>query len=166
MLEQILIQGGLIVAALAPTIPLYTRLTRKTIENNASHSEILQIIKEKPGIHYNAVLRKTDRKNGSVRYSIQKLKEFNFITEKEDGIYTRYFLKNSHVNGPPSTKPSGKKTREIFNIIKNNKNIKKQEIAEKLNITLPSAEHHITKLEEKGYVTKVKHGIYAYYSAN
>ena len=63
---------------------------------------VLSLISSSPGIHYNALCRKLNSKNGVTQYHLSVLEKTNQIKSIKDGGYRRYFPNRIEFSHPQS----------------------------------------------------------------
>jgi len=137
-------------ALFAAAMSLYTRLTRKDIEDQETRGMIRGYILANPGEHYNAIKRALGLKNGNLSYHMKKLEKENLIKSTRDGRYKRFY--------PPSMKiPEDvftlNKIQEIIlgEIIKT-PGISQKGLSETVGLSTSTINYHIGVMTNSGFV--------------
>lgn len=81
---------SLIIIVLA--VSLYTRIRRKAILENINRRRIYERVKEKPGIHFSALLKDLCIKSGTLSHHINILESEEFIKSCQNGMFRRFYL--------------------------------------------------------------------------
>jgi predicted transcriptional regulator len=131
-----------------------------------SRREILELITEIPGIHFREIMRHLETSPGNLSYHLNYLKKHELVVVVKDENLKRYF-------------PSGKlnaKEKKILAVLRNeisrgfvlflllNPESEFSKIANNFDLKLSKISYYLSKLVDKGILTKKKSGRNVYYS--
>jgi predicted transcriptional regulator len=140
---------------------LYTRIKKEYVLDNFTRGQIFGYIKAHPGVHFSAIKRALELKNGSLAYHIRALEKRGFVTSKRDRGYKRFY--------PMTMKLPEKNIRElipiqrsIVDIVKDNPGISQTSIAKRLDISFQLVHYHVKILMEGDYLHIEKDGKQTY----
>ncbi len=87
-------------AKLLPFIPLYTRVSREDIVEQATRGRIIEYIEQNPGKHFGAIRDALSLSNGNAIYHLRVLEREGLVKSRTNGMYKRFYSKD--VNLPPN----------------------------------------------------------------
>jgi predicted transcriptional regulator len=129
---------------------LYSKLSRKKVEDHEVRGLIRGYILANPGDHYSNIKKKLNLNNGTLAYHLKILEEREYIRSRRDGIFKRYYPERMRID--PSTAPLS--TQElILNMIIENPGISRREVARKLGISRQVVNYHTKVLVNSGLIT-------------
>ena len=85
--------SGMAVLASPPRfwLPLFARLRRNDILDLDTRRRVLDILRERPGIHFRELLRTASLGSGTLSYHLYVLEREGFVIARRDGMYRRFF---------------------------------------------------------------------------
>lgn len=136
------------------------RLTRKEIFENENRLKILEILSEKPGIHYSALLEETDLFPGQIQWHLKILEEYGLIKKQKLDSFVIYFTKlnRSKLNKKTLLLNKSKITSHILQIIRNNPGVCSSKIGEMINLKRNSVKYHVDKLLADDFIYRKPSG--------
>ncbi|MHA1585496.1 MAG: winged helix-turn-helix transcriptional regulator [Promethearchaeota archaeon] len=128
------------------------RLSMEQILENETRDDLIKIILENPGIHFNELLRKIGIAAGSLVWHLDILDTYKIIKKKRVGQYLTYYCylyKNplSNLNFKLSKSQT---TLNILNFIQEHEGCFQSKIAKELKLNHKTVKYHLDKLEELG----------------
>lgn len=121
---------------------------------------LIDIIKNKPGIHFREIFREIDIAMGELEYHLHVLEKMEIISKTKTSYYTRYFP--SYELGTEDKKIMGllrqKILREILLFIISNEKPSHKDIAKEFGLLKSTASFHLNKLLINGIIEKEKNG--------
>ena len=138
----------------------YHRLSKEDVFNNENRQEIIKIILNNPGIHYNLILKESSLQSGQLQWHLNILSQYGVIKKEKFGrylvfypaIYDETIKKNENIFIKSPT------TMKIYNIIKEEPGICSSTIAKMLKLQRNSVKYHIDKLLTVDYILSVQKG--------
>lgn len=147
-----------LIALLALSVPLYTRIRKVDVLDQFVRGEIYGYIKANPGVYYNQIIQDLEIKNGSLSYHLHILEKSDIIKSRIEGYRYRAFY-------PTDMKfPDIERNRltelqlDIMNIIMENKGISQKEISKTLNEKHQTISYNIKILYQAGLIDVSKKG--------
>lgn len=136
------------------------RLTMEEVLENENRTNIISAILEKPGIHFNALLREINISAGTLAWHLDILDTFKVIRKERVGQYLLYFsfLDSNPISKLDSKLQKSRTTLEIMQIIKDNPGIYQNQIAKRLDLDHKTVKYHLDKLKEVDIVISKKSG--------
>jgi len=141
--------------------PLYTRLAKGDVLENDARQQILEAIREQPGIHTSELLRRVPCGNGAMTYHLEVLHRTNHVTRVDAGRYIRWFATGSIPHGEMTRRSTllAGSSQALFDLVREEPGLSQRELARRLGLT-PSAIHAgLARLERKGLVEKRRFGV-------
>ena len=91
--------SGMAVLASPPRfwLPLFARLRRNDILDLDTRRRVLDILRERPGIHFRELLRTASLGSGTLSYHLYVLEREGFVIARRDGMYRRFFAATADV---------------------------------------------------------------------
>jgi len=136
------------------------RLEIDEVLENENRSKIIDLILEKPGIHFNELLRKTDLAPGNLVWHLDILETYKVIKKRRVGNYVMfipYYNKNPLSNIDLKLQKS-ELTLQILELIEGNPGIWNNKLTEEMEIHRKTIQYHIDKLIDLELVYKKKEG--------
>jgi predicted transcriptional regulator len=138
----------------------FHRLSKEDVFNNENRQEIIKIILNNPGIHYNLILKRSNLQSGQLQWHLNILSQYGVIKKEKFGrylvfypaIYDETIKKNENIFIKSPT------TMKIYNIIKEEPGICSSTIAKMLKLQRNSVKYHIDKLLTENYISSVQKG--------
>ncbi len=87
-------------AKLLPFIPIYTRVSREDIIEQATRGRIIEYVEQNPGKHFGAIRDALSLSNGNAIYHLRVLEREGLVKSRTNGMYKRFYSKD--VNLPPN----------------------------------------------------------------
>ncbi len=144
---------SLIIIVLA--ISLYTRIRRKAILENINRRRIYERIKEKPGVHFSALLKDLGIKSGTLSHHINILEKEEFIKSRQSGMFRRFFLygeKPLLTFGLPSIQ------ERILKVIMDHPGISQSGISKETGSNKMKVNYHVKMMRDAELLTMEKKG--------
>jgi predicted transcriptional regulator len=142
--------------------PLTTRIRRDEVLDNRTRYALHGYIREHPGIHYNALMREFDLKNGAAAYHLSVLEKENYVRSVRDGRLKRFYSTDSKVPAERRLPPEEIK-EAIIDLVSQHPGISQKEIVDELEIDNETIRYHIRPLVEEGQLSASKSGRYTIY---
>ena len=143
--------------------PLTTRLKREEVLDNKTRHALLGIIIANPGIHYNAIMKEFDLKNGVAAYHLSVLEEKNYIRSARDGRLKRFY--STDVKVPTDLRLTPEEIREaITDLVVAQPGISQKEVVNELGIDDGTVGYHLRSMVESGELHSAKQGRYTVYT--
>ena len=138
----------------------YHRLSKEEVFSNENRQDIIKIILNNPGIHYNLILKESGLPSGQLQWHLNILTQYGVIKREKVG---RYLVFNPVINDGISDKTENifirsPTTMKIYNIIKKEPGICSSTIAKMLKLQRNSVKYHIDKLLTEDYIISVQKG--------
>lgn len=129
---------------------LYSKLSRRKVEDHEVRGLIRGYILANPGDHYSSIKKKLGLNNGTLAYHLKILEEREYIRSRRDGIYKRYYPMRMRID--PKQAPMSTQEKILNNIIEN-PGISRQELARELDISRQIVNYHTKSLVNSGLIT-------------
>lgn len=136
------------------------RLTMEDVLENENRSKIIDLIMDKPGIHFNELLRQTGLSPGNLVWHLSILEEYKVIGKKNVGQYLIYFplYDTNPMNNIDIQLAKSKITLQILDLIEKKPGIYGNVIAKELDLDHKTVKYHLDKLIEANLVKVEKDG--------
>ncbi|UYP44334.1 hypothetical protein NEF87_000619 [Candidatus Lokiarchaeum ossiferum] len=136
------------------------RLTMEEVLENENRNNIISAILDKPGIHFNELLREINISAGTLAWHLDILDTFKVIRKERVGQYLLYFsfLDTNPISKLDSKLQKSRTTLEIMQIVKDNPGIYQNKIAKRLDLDHKTVKYHLDKLKEADIVISKKSG--------
>jgi predicted transcriptional regulator len=142
--------------------PLTTRLKRDEVLDNKTRHALLGIIITNPGIHYQAIKREFELKNGVAAYHLDVLERENFIRSVRDGRLKRFYSTDTKV--PTDQRATPEELREeILELVVANPGISQKEVVNELGVESDTAGYHLRAMVADGTIKDERRGKYMTY---
>ena len=138
----------------------FHRLSKEEVFNNENRQEIIKIILNNPGIHYNLILKESNLKSGQLQWHLNILSQYGVIKKKKFGRYLVFYpaLYDETIKKNENIFIKSPTTMKIYNIIKEEPGICSSTIARMLKLQRNSVKYHIDKLLTEDYILSVQNG--------
>lgn len=137
------------------TMGLMFRVKANNLLKNAKRKEILETIRENPGIHFREVMRELDMKQGVLSYHLNKLEKAELVKSRQDGMYRRFFLYDSRADIRIDLSDL---QVEILLLIRKRPGINQSKISKKVGRSHVLINYHVRFLKEAGMVDLERSG--------
>ncbi|MFX0098897.1 MAG: winged helix-turn-helix transcriptional regulator [Candidatus Hodarchaeota archaeon] len=136
------------------------RLSIDEVLENENRSQIIDLILDEPGIHFNELLRKTELAPGNLVWHLDILCSYNVIGKKRIGQYLVYFpfFTSNPMSNLDIKLAKSKTTLEILHFIEEEPGTYASEIAKILRFDHKTVKYHVDKLLENGLIYDKKQG--------
>ncbi len=142
--------------------PLTTRLRREEVLDNKTRHALLGIIITNPGIHYQAIKREFELKNGVAAYHLDVLERENFIRSVRDGRLKRFYSTDTKV--PRDRRSTLEELREeILDLVVGNPGISQKEVVNELGLESDTVGYHLRAMVAEGIIKDERRGKYMTY---
>ena len=149
-----------IINRITPIVKGAHRLTLNEVLTNKNRNNIIDLVLENPGIHFNEILRKTELSPGNLVWHLDILETYKIIQRKRFEnyvVYFPYYQKNPISNLDLKLQKSDL-TLKVLQMIGNEPGIWNNLITKKLKINRKTIEYHIKKLMDLGLIYTEKTG--------
>lgn len=136
------------------------KLDIEEVLENENRSKIIDLILEKPGIHFNELLRETKLAPGNLVWHLDILETYKIIKKKHLEnyvIYIPYYNRNPLSNIDLKLQKSDL-TLKVLEMIEEDPGIWNSKITDKMEIHRKTIQYHIDKLIDLGLVYRKKEG--------
>ncbi len=135
-------------------------MEKNLVENLEIRKSLIDIIKNKPGIHFREIFREIDIAMGELEYHLHVLEKMEIISKTKTSYYTRYFP--SYELGTEDKKIMGvlrqKMLREILLYIISSEKPSHNDIAKEFGLLKSTTSFYLNKLLKNGIIEKEKSG--------
>jgi predicted transcriptional regulator len=138
-------------------MPLYTRLRREEVLDNETRGMIRGFIMADPGIHFNEIQRRFRLGNGHLAHHLMTLEREGFIKSRADGYLRRFYPADMKIGAQPPRLP--KIQRIILETVQESEGLSERDIARVLDMAYSTANRHVNKLAELGFLRLEKQGM-------
>jgi predicted transcriptional regulator len=125
-------------------VPLYVRLKKDEVLDNYVRGQIHGYIIANPGDHYNSIRDALELSNGIVAHHLKTLEREGLVQSMRDGMYRRFFPANAKL--PPEDEGHFNIQKRIVGIIRQNPGISQKEISQKVGVSGPTVNYHVSVL--------------------
>ena len=139
----------------------YRKISQITILYNEARNRIYSCIRDNPGISYNALVRMTGIKRGTLRYHLIMLKMAGKITIPESSGNPRYFENSGIYSGPEKTVLKylrNKTDGRIFQLLMENSEVTRNEIGKDLGLSASTVSWRMKRLGDEKLIWIQKTG--------
>lgn len=148
--------------------PSYAKLRKEELLDNRIRDQILQVVRNDPGINTTDLARRVDAGWGTVVYHLSVLERNNLVSSLVDGRFHRFFpvgVIDFSARGQVAVMKN-ERTKQIYELIDVEPGIVQEALARRVGISPPAAIFHLKRLEEVGMVGRVKKGRKVHYYTN
>jgi predicted transcriptional regulator len=139
---------------------LFSRLQAPALLEHETRALLLQVVQAEPGIHFQALVRRSGLANGTAVHHLRKLEEGGWVVGRSMGRYTCYFPgaspERSQLAQAPVTRSDG--ARRILAEIAANPGLSGQQIALRLGVQPSTVTYHVRRMLEVGLVQAERDG--------
>lgn len=143
-------------------------MERDLAEKLDIRKRIIDIIKNKPGIHFREILREAEIAMGELEYHLHILEKLNIISKTATSYYTRYYP--AYELGIDDKRIMEllrqEMLREILLFIISMENPSHGDIAKEFGLIKSTTSFYLDKLLKKGIINKEKSGRNVIYTVN
>ena len=144
------------------TLPLLGKAGKEDVLDNRVRYGLHGIIVERPGIHYGALLKEFDLRNGAAAYHLDVLEKEHFIKSVRDGRMKRFYSTNTRI--PEDLRATPEEVREqIHVLVRERPGIAQKEIIEELGIDRDTVGYHLREMVKGGQLKNSREGKYTVY---
>lgn len=146
----------------------YAKLRKDELLDNRIRDQILQVVRNDPGINTTDLAKRVDAGWGTVVYHLSVLERHNLVSSLIDGRFHRFFpvgVIDFSTRGQVAVMKN-ERTKQIFELIDVEPGIVQEALARRVGISAPAAIFHLKRLEEVGMVGRVKKGRKVHYYTN
>ena len=136
------------------------------MDNN--NDKFYQYIFINPGCYFRKIKRELGYSVGTTQYQLNKLEKEGKIVSYSDGFYKSYFANGLFDENEKKILQilNQKSLREILLLIIENKNLTKQDIVKKFEISYSTATWYLEKLIDSNLILEKKNGKFTLYFVN
>jgi predicted transcriptional regulator len=143
-------------------------ITYDNVLANYNRAEIYHLIKEKPGIHFNEIVRNLELSKGQTQWHLSWLERLDMIKRKRTKQYLMFYLNDGSLpyesNELAHTIVVKSETRnQILNIIQEEPGITQLEIKKKVQRSQSTITYHLVILEQEEFIAIQRKGRKRYY---
>jgi predicted transcriptional regulator len=149
-------------------VPGYAKLRKQDLLDNQIRDQILQVIRNDPGVHTTDLAERVDAGWGTTVYHLGVLEKNGLVSSLIDGRYHRFFPVGTvdfSARGQLAVMKN-LRTKSIYELIAHDPGIVQESLARSIGISAPAAIFHLKRLEEVGMVGRVRKGRKVHYYAN
>lgn len=140
--------------------PLYTRISRDEILDNATRRRIVEAVRAEPGIHFRGLKRRLDVGRGILQHHLDKLVQAGYLAEHGAEAYRCYFAQGQVdrrvMEVADRLRADG--ARAVLDAVRHRPGSSLTEVAEAADVSASTAGYHLDKLAEAGLVHKARNG--------
>ncbi|MEA3135885.1 MAG: hypothetical protein QOC71_166 [Thermoplasmata archaeon] len=134
---------------------LFSRVQPEQVLEHPQRAKLVQAVESEPGIHYQALLRKTGLAKGALEHHLHALVAAGHLRKVANGGYTCYFV-GAPVRGASALKSAG--ARRLLQELQTHPGVGLVEAASASGLSPATASPHLARLEEAGLVTSLREG--------
>jgi predicted transcriptional regulator len=134
----------------------FRTISGKSVLDNTTRTQIFNTIWENPGIHFNALRRKTGINRGTLRYHLSVLSRYNKIACIRDGIFSRYLPRKLVMSGYDcivACRYQNGTDRKIISYLRCHLDTSQRDIADAMGIAPSTVNGRIARLHEEKIIT-------------
>ena len=132
-------------------IPLYSKIKREQVLDHFVRGQIYGYVLANPGEHYNAIKVALNLTNGSLAHHLKTLEREQFVKSKRFGLYRRFYPMHMKIPEDGFFTPN-EIQKTIVDLIRGAPAITQKEIAERLGLTPPTVNYHVSILSGHGAI--------------
>jgi len=147
----------------------YRKISRNTLFHNAVRSRIYSCIKDNPGIFFNALVRTTDVKRGTLRYHLIVLKMMGKIAVLDSTGNPRYFDNSgrySEIERHVLKFLRNDTDYRICRLLLESTDVTRKELADRLGLSLSTVSWRMKRLSKENIIRIQKMGKNVHYEIN
>jgi predicted transcriptional regulator len=127
---------------------------REEILDSPARKKIFDEVSSSPGLHFRELQRRTNLAVGMLQHHLEKLKKVNFIVEKKEGKFSRFYAMSSTVENSSMGVLRQPSTRKIILFLMKKRMASLKSISKAVELTPSTAFFHLKKLVESNVVVK------------
>lgn len=143
-----------------PLFPLHTRLGRDDLLDHPVRSEILDALRDRPGIHRAALADELGLAEGTVRHHLGKLVQGGLVTASDAHGFVCYFPRGEVDLSMRRALPAltSVSARRVLHALMEAPGRSNKELAEATGLSPSTVHHHVQRLREAGLVEARREG--------
>jgi DNA-binding MarR family transcriptional regulator len=138
-------------------LPLYTKIRREDVLDHFVRGQIYGYIQSSPGEHYNAIKKALGLTNGSLAHHLKTLEREEFIRSRRFGLHRRFYPKNYRIPDSDAFFLNPIQQR-LIGLVREAPGVSQKVLSERLGLTPPTVNYHVSVLMEHGYLRVEHHG--------
>lgn len=140
--------------------PLFSRIDRSRALDHPVRAEIHAAIEEDPGIHFQALVRRTGHGEGTVQHHLGKLGETGLVAKRRVGGYSCYFsdARQARQEAAATAALKSQTARTVWAEIQARPRVSAAEIAHTTGLAKQTVAHHVKRLADAGLVERARKG--------
>ncbi|UCE38666.1 MAG: ArsR family transcriptional regulator [Thermoplasmata archaeon] len=140
-------------------------MKRALVKDLEIRKKLIDIIGNKPGIHFREILREADIAVGELEYHLGVLEKMELVSKTKTSYFTRYYP--AYELGIPEKRIMGllrqERLRDILLFIISSENPSHGDIAREFKLLKSTASFYLDKLRRHGIIEKEKKGRKVYF---
>jgi len=138
-------------------LPLYSKIKREEVLDHFVRGQIYGYILSSPGEHYNAIKQALHLTNGSLAHHLKTLEREEFIRSRRYGLYRRFYPRNYRIPESDAFFLNPIQQR-LLGMAADTPGISQKEVSDRLGLTPPTVNYHVSLLSEHGYLRVARNG--------
>jgi predicted transcriptional regulator len=132
---------------------------------NKTARDILEFIRENPGLNFNEIARRLNLAKGDLQYHLHRLEKMNLITSKRSGLKRHYFPKGIFNEREREILAllSSENIRDIIIYLIANPGASQTDLCQAVKLSPPTVNYYINKLKSLMLVKSERYGKYVRY---
>ncbi len=145
---------------LAAVAPLYARITRQEVFENAVRERIFTLVKGDPGISASDLSARAKVSWGTTMYHLEVLEQNRMVASMKQGRYRRYFINGAELSGTKEEVAILKntKTAAVADVLTKAPGLTQKEISRATDMSPQALHWHMGRLVDAGLVRKEREG--------
>lgn len=135
-------------------VPLYAKLTRRKVLDQATRQQVHDKVREDPGCTTRSVSSALGISWSTAAYHLRVLRHMDLITAKRQGRHDHYFITGESTQSQQVVQAAlqNPTTRRIARLVADRPGIIQKDVCEALGISPSTASDHLKRLRESGAV--------------
>ena len=138
-------------------LPMYTKIKRERVLDHFVRGQIFGYVQANPGEHYNAIKDALGLTNGSLAHHLRTLEREQFVKSKRYGLYRRFYPMSYRMPAEDAYQPNEIQVT-ILRVIRERPGITQKEIAERLGLSPPTVNYHVSVLADRNLIRVDRQG--------
>ncbi|MHA1673880.1 MAG: winged helix-turn-helix transcriptional regulator [Promethearchaeota archaeon] len=136
------------------------RLSIEDVLENENRNSIINLILEKPGVHFNEILREIHLSAGNLAWHLDILETFKIVRKQRVGQYLLYYpyYEQNPISKLDAKLQKSRTTLEILQMINDHPGIYQNQIAHRMDLDHKTVKYHLDKLIDADIVVFEKTG--------
>ncbi|MHA1519690.1 MAG: winged helix-turn-helix transcriptional regulator [Promethearchaeota archaeon] len=136
------------------------RLSIEDVLENENRNSIINLILEKPGVHFNEILREIHLSAGNLAWHLDILETFKIVRKERVGQYLLYYpyFEQNPISKLDAKLQKSRTTLEILQMINDHPGIYQNQIAHRMDLDHKTVKYHLDKLIDAEIVVFEKMG--------